>query len=160
MPWFLLVDGAPPSPKGRDLVELCSMPRPADFFAQLFATLCATTALPAHIIEEQTVPREERVATGFCGTAEVGYRFVESECLATTVVPFDIMVETYGLPGMQVRWHYCFDYAGQAGHAAFRHIELQARFDDPAAESAFADVWLSVFQTVLLWAAAPESEVR
>jgi hypothetical protein len=153
--WFFLVDGAPPSPAGWDWDALASMPRPTAFFGQLCAELCGTTALPLHMTEERLVPREERVTTGFCGTKEVGYRWVERECLETSAVPYNVAVETYGLPGMEVHWDYCFDDAGQAGHAAFRHVSLKARFDDSGAERRFTQVWRKVFKTVPLWEAAP-----
>jgi hypothetical protein len=155
MTWFLLVDGAPPSPAGWDWEALASMPRPTAFLGQLFAALSGTTELPLHATEERLVPREARVATGFCGTKDVGYRWAERECLETSAVPYHVAVETYGLPGMEVHWHYGFDDAGQAGHAAFRHVSLKARFDDSGAERRFTQVWRKVFKTVPRWEAAP-----
>ena len=156
MTWFSLVDGVPPGPRNSDLDEIASVPGPVDFLKRLFTDLCGTSALPTHITEERVVPRDERVATGFCGTSEVGYRWVETECLETSTIPYRVFVETHGLPGVEVRWHYCLDHAGQAGHAAFRHESLKARFVDTAAERRFGEVWQRVFNTVPRWEAAPE----
>jgi hypothetical protein len=153
MSWFSLVGGAPRSPARWNWDELTSMPTPTEFFEQLFAVLCGVSELPSHVTERRVIPREERVASGFCGSKEVGYRWVERECLETSAVPYHVVVETYGLPGMELHWHYCFDYAGQAGHAALSHVSLKARFESPDAERRFTQVWRSVFNTVPVWEA-------
>ncbi len=156
MRWFLLVDGAPPGPDWDEAASgLAKGPNLTNFFGQLFADLCGTVELPLHITEERRVPREERVATGFCGTNEVGYRWVESECLEWSDAPYDVVVGTYGLPGMEVHWHYCLYKAGQAGYCVFRHQFLKARFDDSEAERRFTQVWRRVFKTVPIWEAVP-----
>ena len=151
MVWLLLADGAPREPKSWDWDELMSLPRPDDLLRQLFLELCGVRELPLHIAEQRVVPGEERIATGFCGTSEIGYRLVERECLETSIVPYDVLIETSGLPGMQVRWHYCLEYAGQAGHAAFRHLSLNAQFDNVEAEGRFTRIWQNVFKTIPVW---------
>jgi hypothetical protein len=151
MAWLRLSAGAPPGPRSRDSQELASTPKPDDFLRRLFAELCGIQRLPLHVTEERVIPRDEREARGFRGTPEIGYRLVERECLETSAVPYHVSIETYGLPGMEIRWHYCFDYAGQAGHAAFDHISLTARFEGWDARDQFTRIWRSVFGTEPVW---------
>jgi hypothetical protein len=155
--WVLFEGGAPSGPRGEDWEELASTPKPDDFLGRLFSELGGIEELRLHVTEEWVIPGDERVATGFCGTAQVRYHLVETECLETKAVPYHVVIETYGLPGVEVHWQYCFDYAGQAGHAAFSHVSLKARFESQAAEDRFGRIWQSVFKTVPVWKPADAS---
>jgi hypothetical protein len=156
MTWLSLVDGAPRGLGSAGREQSTPSPGPADFLQRLFAELCGAAALPRHLTDEREVPRVERVATGCCGTAETGYRWVEEECLETSAVPYRVFVETQGLPGMELRWRYSFAHAGQLGYADFCHGSLQARFADATAQRRFGEVWRAVFGTVPRWEAAAQ----
>jgi hypothetical protein len=49
--------------------------------------------------------------------------------------------ETFGLPGMKVRWEYALEKAGQLGHVAYRHRKLECTFDGWADQQRFAEIW-------------------
>ena len=52
--------------------------------------------------------------------------------------------ETYGLPGMKIKWQYALEYAGQLGHVAFRHIQLECMFESPSDQERFSAIWSRV----------------
>ncbi len=56
--------------------------------------------------------------------------------------------ETFGLTGTKVIWKYSLEKAGQLGYAAFRHEKLRCRFDAPADQQRFSEIWQRTFGKV------------
>jgi len=104
--------------------------------------------LAAAEITGETEDDIQRVRKGRRGTEVIGARIEQRECTETSDLLTYCRWETYGLLGMTVTWRYALDYAGQLGHVAFRHVELLADFEDPAALERFNEVWRSVFGIV------------
>jgi hypothetical protein len=135
-----LTDGAPDSPDTGDWDAICSTPSPDTFFSQLFHEV-ANFGLP----EAKVVSEEEddirRIQVGWRGSPELGAEIRVVTCTETTDLPVYCTWETHGLPGMKIKWHYALDYAGQLGHVAFRHINLDCTFDGPAVQQRFTAIW-------------------
>jgi len=124
MTWFFTCRWRASQPCGWDWEALASMPRPTAFLGHYSRNCLGQRSCRCTRRRSAWFRVKKGVATGFCGTKEVGYRWVERECLETSAVPYHVAVETYGCrDGGALA--YCFDDAGQAGHAAFRHVSLR-----------------------------------
>jgi hypothetical protein len=158
MGWLILVEGTPDEPDAWNWEEIASFPTPLDFLNELFASLCNVDTRKGRTTEKTKIPGDTRVVRGFQGSERVGFRWVEEECLETSMFPVRVEHETYGLPGMEVRWRYRREYAGQLGHAAFRHDCVTARFDNEEAMTQFQGIWRAVFgKTPVFQPASTES---
>jgi hypothetical protein len=146
MGWFILVEGTSDEPSSSDWEEIASYPTPREFFYELFMEVCdIDVRKEGRVTKEIHIPGEERIIRGFQGTEGVGFHWAEEECLETSMIPVHVRCETYGLPGMEIRWYYYREYAGQLGHAAFRNGSLTARFDNEEALAQFEGIWFRVF---------------
>ena len=139
-----LTEGGVHEPDTSDWDDICDSVGPDAFFDMLFREV-GGVALPAAEITDETEDDIQRVRKGRRGTAAIGARIEQRECTETTDLPTYCRWETYGLPGMTVTWRYALEYAGQLGHVAFRHVELLADFEGPAALERFSEVWRRVF---------------
>jgi hypothetical protein len=157
-----LIEGAPDEPDTGDRDALCSTPGPNQFIETLFVEV-ASFALPrampirptgvgatwtrvkqvvlsrlGHAVPDQSADivthRWRR------GSEARGVDIWERECTETTAFPMDCYWETHGLPGMDVRWNFSLEHAGQLGFAAYRHGRLICVFDDPTDQYRFAEV--------------------
>lgn len=153
-----VAEGLPDEPDASDWDAVCSIPGPGSFFAKLFASLAdASVHKSTAVIESSTQDDDWEISKGFCGQKDVGLRFQELRCLETSDVDMRCVWETYGLPGVQVRWEFFLEKAGQLGFAAFRHKTLQVNFRDDTAQAAFVEIWQEVFnRTPVFRATAPE----
>ena len=139
--------GLPDEPDSSDLDALCTTPGPGSFFTKLFVELGGTHAdKSTAVIESSTRDDEWATTQGYCGTKDVGLRFEEMRCLETSDVAMRCTWESYGLPGMYIRWEFFLEKAGQLGFAAFRHNRLEVDFADEQQKAAFAEIWQQVFQ--------------
>jgi hypothetical protein len=139
-----LTEGGLHEPDASDWDDICDSVGPDAFFNMLFHEV-GGVGLPAAEITEETEDDIQRVRKGRRGTDVIGARIEQRECTETTDLPTYCRWETYGLPGMTVTWRYSLEYAGQLGHVAFRHGELLADFEGPAARERFSELWRRVF---------------
>lgn len=153
-----VAEGLPDEPNSSDADAVCSVPGPGSFFAKLFASQAGTSVHKSTaVIESLTHDDDWEISKGFCGRKDVGLRFEELRCLETSDVDLRCAWETYGLQGVQVRWEFFLDKAGQLGFAAFRHKTLQVSFRDNKAQAAFVEIWQDVFnRTPVFRMTAPE----
>lgn len=142
-----LTEGGLHEPDSSDWDDICAAVGPDTFFQMLFHDV-GGVGLPAAEIGDESQDDIQRVLKGRRGTADIGARIEQSECTETTDLPTYCRWETYGLPAMIVTWRYALEYAGQLGHVAFRHGELLADFEGPAARERFSEVWRRVFGVV------------
>jgi hypothetical protein len=144
---FLTVaEGLPDEPDISDVGAACTVPGPASFFDRLFASLGhAGVNRSSPVIESSTRDDEWEINKGFCGRKDVGIRFAEVRYRETSAVGLRCFRETYGLPGIQVRWEFFLEKAGQLGFATFRHNSLQVSFRDSTAQALFVETWEQVF---------------
>ena len=144
MPRWLLQGGAPDEPDTGDWDAICDAPGPQGFLEILFQEL-AGFSLPAPVITDDGADDIRRVRAGWRGTPALGAKITQVECTETTDLPTLCSWETHGLPGMELRWDYALEYAGQLGHVAFRHRRLECSFASGAEQQRFAAIWRRVF---------------
>jgi hypothetical protein len=138
--------GLPDEPDTSDMDALCGVPGPGSFFDRLFASLAdASVDRSNPVIESLTQDDDWEITKGFCGRKDVGLRFEELRHRETSYMNMKLVWETYGLPGVQVRWEFYLKKAGQLGFAAFRHKTLQVSFRDDTAQALFVEIWEQVF---------------
>jgi len=157
MTWLILMHGVPKEPKTSDWDELTTLPTPHDFFETLFMRVCGIDVRKTTRTEVKEIPPFEQWVYGFQGTEEIGLRWVEKKDRESSLMPLYVEQKTYGLPGMTIYWAFSWHYAGQAGHAAFRHRSLLAQFDPVEAFEHFRAVWREVFRVAPLFQPAPKS---
>jgi hypothetical protein len=139
-------EGLPQEPNASDYDEVCSLPGPRSFFRKLFLALSnVNIEKPCTVTETKTIPREEEVTKGFCGRKDIGLRFTEWRCLETSMVDMRCTWETYGLSGIDARWEFYLEKAGQLGYAAFRHKSLLVGFQEEHDRARFEEIWREVF---------------
>jgi hypothetical protein len=119
----------------------------ARFYEALFRRVAGVDVSHRHTTEELEVPRDERRVKGYCGNERVGYRWSEVTPLESSMFPSIVEEETYGLPGIDLRWRYRLAQDGQAGRSKFQHDHLDAGFANDEARAVFATVWTEVFGT-------------
>ena len=138
-----LKSGAPDEPDTSDWDAICATPSIDAFFATLFHEV-ANFGLPAAVITSEEGDDIRQIQTGWRGSEALGAEITQISCTETSDLPTSCTWETHGLPGMKIKWEYKLDYAGQLGHVAFRHTNLECTFDSPADQLRFADVWRRV----------------
>ena len=155
--WLELVEGLPDEPSRSDLNELASLPTPHDFFERALLDLCGVDARKGAQTGRMEKPPFGRRVYGFQGTQEIGVRWIEEQDRESSLIPLYAKSRTYGLPGMIIYWEYRWEYASQAGHAAFRHGTLAAHFETSEAEKRFVALWRIVFGKTPLFRPAIEA---
>jgi hypothetical protein len=135
-----LKDGAPDEPDTGDWDAICNTPRIGDFFAILFKEV-ADFDLPAPVIESDQEDSVRHIRVGWHGDQVLGAKVRVVDCTETSAFPVYCNWETFGLPGMTVRWEYALEKAGQLGHVAYRHQKLECTFDRSADQQRFAEIW-------------------
>jgi hypothetical protein len=135
-----LKDGAPDEPDTGDWDAICDAPGIGDFFAILFKEV-ADFDLPAPVIKSDQEDSVRRVRIGWHGDRALGAKLRVVNCTETSAFPVYCTWETFGLPGMTVRWEYALEKAGQLGHMAYRHQNLECTFDSSADQERFAEIW-------------------
>lgn len=146
--YLTVVEGLPNEPDADDENTVCGLPGPGSFFDMLFASLANSSVdRSAPIIENLTHDDYWEITKGFCGQEDIGLRFEELRSRETSAIDMRCVWETYGLPGLQVRWEFFLRKAGQFGFAAFRHKTLRVNFRDHAAQALFVEIWQKVFST-------------
>lgn len=152
-----VAEGLPDEPDASDADAICTVPGPGTFFDKLFASLTDGVDTSTPVIESSTREDEWEMTKGYCGRRDVGLRFSEVRCTETSSVNLRCLWETYGLPGVQVRWEFSLEKAGQLGFAAFRHQTLEVSFRDDTAQALFVEIWKRVFdRTPVFRATVPE----
>jgi hypothetical protein len=140
MPLLQLKDGAPDEPDTGDWDAICATPGIEAFFALLFREV-ADFSLPAPTIESDEEDSVRQVRVGLYGARALGAQVTVISCTETSDFPDICKWETFGLPGMKVKWDYALEKAGQLGHVAYRHRKLECAFETPAAQQQFVDLW-------------------
>jgi|GEM_PF-1271577 len=148
-----LKDGAPDEPDTGDWDAICATPRIGDFFAILFKEV-ADFDLPEPVIESEIEDPIRHVRTGWRGSKELGAEVTVVDCPETSDLPVYCDWETFGLPGMKVKWQYALEKAGQLGHVAYRHRKLECTFDGAAGQQRFAEIWRRVIGKTPLFESA------
>ncbi len=115
-----LKDGAPDEPDTSDWDAICATPRIDDFFVILFKEV-ADFKLPDPVIESDIEDSVQHIRVGWRGSKALGAEVTVVNCTETSAFPVYCDWETFGLPGMKVRWEYALEKAGQLGHVAYRH---------------------------------------
>ena len=157
--YLTVVEGLPDEPDAYDEDAICVKPGPGSFFDMLFASLANTSIdRSSPIIESTTHDDDWEASKGFCGQENIGLRFEELRSRETSAIDMRCVWETYGLPGVQVRWEFFLSKAGQLGFAAFRHQNLRVNFRDHAAQARFVEIWQKVFSTTPVFQQATASE--
>jgi hypothetical protein len=82
---------------------------------------------------------------GTRGTPEIGFRFAWMLWHESTSIDTVVEEETYGVPGVELRWRFRFGYVGQAGRAGYRHGTLQVQFSSADARDTFEALWRKHF---------------
>ncbi len=136
----ILVDGIPDEPDTGNWDAICAQPSVEEFFATLFRDV-AQAPLPALTDTTEEEDGETRVQKGWYGDSTFGAEVNVVTILESSMFDTRCRWETYGLPGMKVKWRYFLAYAGQLGHVAYRHDRLECDFDSKADEEKFAMVW-------------------
>lgn len=147
---WLLTGGFPPEPDAGSWDEIASMPGPLSLLEAIFLAY-------ANVSVNDMPKREDETAAALEGDWQTractwqkdgaGYRLTERKCIETTAIQPDILLETFGLSGLQIHWRYSLAHSGQLGHVAFRHGQLTARFDGPEIKSGFETIWTRVYDT-------------
>ena len=132
--------GAPDEPDTSDWDAICATPRIEDFFAILFKEV-ADFNLPAPAMESDEEDSVRHIRVGWYGSKALGAKVTVVSCTETSAFPVYCDWETFGLPGMKLRWEYALEKAGQLGHVAFRHGQLECAFRSPADQQRFVDIW-------------------
>lgn len=140
---FRLKDGAPDAPDTGDWDAICSTPSPDGFFSQLFREVSGAGLPEAKVVSDEA-DDTHRLQIDWRGSPELGTEIRVVTCTETSDFPVYCTWETHGLPGMQVKWNYALEYAGQLGHTAFRHVNLECTFDGPGDQQRFVAVWRTV----------------
>jgi hypothetical protein len=135
-----LKSGAPDEPDTGDWNAICATPSIRGFFEILFHEV-AGFSLPAEVVTSDTEDDVRRTQTGWRGSRELGAEIKVVSCTETTDLPTYCWWETYGLPGMKIKWNYSLEYAGQLGHVAFRHGALDCEFAMAVDQQRFAGIW-------------------
>ena len=138
-----LKDGAPDEPDTGNWDAICATPRIGDFFVILFKELAAFD-LPEPVIVSDIDDPIRHVRTGCRGSKDLGAEVTVVDCPETSDFPMYCDWETFGLPGMKVKWQYALEKAGQLGHVAYRHRKLECTFDGEASQQRFAEIWRRV----------------
>lgn len=159
MIWLRLVHGIPKEPSSSDWEALTSLPTANHFFEALFMACCGVDVRKTTITNKTEDAFYVRRVYGFQGTEDIGVRWVEIDDRESSIIPLYVETETYGLPGMTLHWSYSWSYAGQAGHAAFRHRSLLAQFEPGNAFEQFRSVWRQIFGVEPLFQPAPKPPV-
>lgn len=154
--WQELVGGFADEPKASSMDELCSLPHPHDFFERAFLDLCDVDVRKGGKMKKEEIPPFGRRTWGFQGSEEIGLRWVEEQDRESSLVPLRAKSISYGLPGMTIYWEYRWDYASQAGHAAFRHTCLKALFESPETQRRFVALWRIIFKKTPVFRPASE----
>lgn len=153
MPMLRLTEGMPDEPDTNDWDAICDSPSIEGFFGALF---CDVAGVPMPALTERSEDRDDEavVHKGRYGDRAFG---VEVETV-TILESSDFMVrcfwETHGLPGMKVTWRYYLERAGQLGHVAYRHGQLECRFDTEADQARFTGVWEKAIGKIPVFAPA------
>jgi hypothetical protein len=132
--------GAPDEPDTGDWDAICAIPRIGDFFAILFKEV-ADFNLPNPVIESDREDSGRHVRVGMHGSQTLGAEVTVVSCTETSDIPVHCSWETFGLPGMTVRWEYALEKSGQLGHVAYRHRTLECTFEGTADQERFAEIW-------------------
>src|ERR1700674_1185032 len=135
-----LKDGAPDEPDTGNWDAICATPRIGDFFVILFKELAAFD-LPEPVIVSDIDDPIRHVRTGGRGSKDLGAEVTVVDCPETSDFPVYCDWETFGLPGMKVKWQYALEKAGQLGHVAYRHRKLECTFESSADQQRFAEIW-------------------
>src|ERR1700730_4762591 len=135
-----LKDGAPDEPHTGDWDAICATPRIGDFFAILFNEV-ADFNLPDPVVESDNKDLVRHVRVGWRGSKALGAEVTVVNCTESSTFPVYCDWETFGLPGMKVRWEDALEKAGQLGHVAYRHRKLECTFDGWADQQRFAEIW-------------------
>jgi hypothetical protein len=130
----------PTSPITSDWDAICATPRIDDFFALLFKEVAGFN-LPDPVIESDNEHSGQHVRIGWRGSEALGAEVTVVNCSETSAFPVYCDWETFGLPGMKVRWEYALEKAGQLGHVAYRHRKLECTFDRSSDLQRFAKIW-------------------
>jgi hypothetical protein len=143
MPQLRLKYGAPDEPDTGDWDAICSTPSPDTFFSELFREV-ANFSLPGATVASEEEDTIRRIQIGWRGSRALGAQIIVVTCTETTDLPVYCTWETFGLPGMKIKWEYALEYAGQLGHVAFRHTQLQCMFESPSGQERFSAIWRRV----------------
>jgi hypothetical protein len=150
-----VAEGLPDEPDAFDVDAVCTVPGPGTLFDRLFASLANPVDRFNPVVESSTRDDEWEITKGYCGGKDVGLRFSEVRCTETSSVDLRCLWETYGLPGVQVRWEFFLEKAGQLGFAAFHHQTLEVSFRDATAQALFVEIWEQVFNRTPVFRATP-----
>lgn len=144
--WLSVESGLPDEPDSSDWEAICSTPGPSTFLERLFQS-AAGVGLSKGDARTESVDTvdEKEVSKGRCGGEKSGYLFTETRSRESSMFDMRLSWETYGLPGMEIRWEFSLEKAGQLGYCAFRNGTLQVRFDGGKARERFEAVWREVF---------------
>ena len=141
---LVLVSGMPDEPAHSDVDGICSSPGPTSFFKEFWPTLFGSVLPPFKMLEEQRTDDNLRIRAR-SGTPDVGLEWLEEKSLESSLFSIGIEITTHGLPSMKMHWKFELEYAGQLGHAAFRHVSLSVHFENENALNQFHSTWLKVF---------------
>jgi hypothetical protein len=130
----------PDEPDTDDWDAICATPRIEDFFVILFKEV-ANINLPAPAIESDREDSVRHVRVDRYGTKALGVAVTFESSMESSAFPDYCDWETFGLPGMKVKWEYALQKAGQLGHVAYRHRKLECTFESSADELRFAEIW-------------------
>ena len=150
-----LKKGAPDEPDD-DLDAIGKGPHPEVFFAVLFKEV-ANAPLPTRGAFSDNNDPIRRVQTAWNGDADFGLDVTQAECPETTALPVYMRYETYGLPGMKVKWEYSLQYKGQLGHVIYRNGSLECTFDGEADVKRFTTIWRRIIGKEPVFEPVPES---
>ena len=143
---WTVTGGLPDEPEA-SMEAVCDVKGPGSFLRALFETCCQVDVGKTSLVgtAQTSVEGEEEVSLGRCGTERIGLRFKEIRNLESSMFPMQCEWESYGLPGMGIRWAFSLEKAGQMGYSAFRHGTLEVDFQDSAGRRRFEKVWQKVF---------------
>lgn len=145
--WMILVGGMVQEPAHGDVEDLTALPGPPSFLRALFKDLCGVDVSQHKKLAAGGGVKEEGVHESrfICGTDETGYEQHKTVFTESSDFPVVVDLKTFGLPGIEMVWHYDLTYQGQLGHCGFRHRHLRARFDSAPAKARFEKIWVKVF---------------
>lgn len=112
------------------------------FLRTLFRNICNVDVSQCEILNEEKDGTTVLNITGRCGTPNIGYSFKRTKYIDDSSE--DIMlINTYGLPNIQLRWTYSLWKSGYTYR--FHHRRLEVAFTDTKGKELFEESWFQTF---------------
>ena len=145
---LVLCGGFPREPDAGSWEEVSSLPGPRSLLEALFLDLCGNSLNDMPQTEDDasgSIDGDWQTRAITVARNGTGFHQIERKCIGTSAHPLREIVDTFGLPGLELHWEYHLALAGQLGHTAFRHDRLTVQFASSEARQTFEEIWRRIF---------------